>query len=354
MNIDRAVLDRLPPTARARVRQMQTQVEAARDILIGATNQLGELQHRRRKLGEQRAALEHGVGLGKHTRASPIPTDDAGPLRVRTGPAYSPPTSGEIAAALAPVDAELSRVVEDIARVEGRAELARASATRVRGLLGAIERWVAGVPADKELSEHRGGGSLATSPTRAREVTAELIETKRRRVRELLADLRQIDAAPYLSANVKARWRAQLDQLAERGRPNVFPSVERGEPIEFPEIAVSNHPAADKMVPDGFSFLVWAFRDHVAAKIDAEIDANADDAAALSDQARREKFREVLGDLLAAEREEETLVAAAKFDVDRRPDADPRAVLGLASDLPPPRRDLFHKSLAYDVSDQEA
>ncbi|MFL9827205.1 hypothetical protein [Rhodoplanes sp. SY1] len=344
-----SAVDRLPPAARDLVRRMRDALEDKRAIDRSAGDRMAELHKRMQRLTARRQAIELGVGLGTRTLGTHISADETGGtglLMTGVGPSYTPPTKAEIAAALAPIDVELAQLAEEYGRVETRRDLARASEQRLGGLLNALENWLQKMPADVKLTEYRAGGLLTTAPAPIR-ITPEQIETKRRRIRELLADLRATDAAPMLAADAKAVWRDQLEQLAERGRPSVYPAIERREAIEFPKQIIINYRGADQEIPDAHVLVAWLMKDQLAAAVDAEIDANADDAAALSTHARRARFREILSDLLAAEREEEALIAAAGFDIDRRPDADPRAVLGLASDLPAPRRELFHAELAY-------
>jgi hypothetical protein len=61
------------------------------------------------------------------------------------------------------------------------------------------------------------------------------------------------------------------------------------------------------------------------------IDANADDAGALSHEDRQKRAAAVQADLLKVEREESALVwlgQAAHLPVEHRPDIDPLALLG--------------------------
>jgi hypothetical protein len=96
---------------------------------------------------------------------------------------------------------------------------------------------------------------------------------------------------------------------------------------------------------DVLAILAWLRRDELIAGLEKEIDAAADDPQALTDVQRAERFKTCLGNLLEAEREEEAAVLAASFHVIRRADADPRAVLGLSSALPGPKRELFHRRM---------
>ncbi len=94
---------------------------------------------------------------------------------------------------------------------------------------------------------------------------------------------------------------------------------------------------ANTIVFDALAFTAWLHRDALVAKMDAEIGASADDALAIKSADRIKKASHLRSLLLAAEREEEGLVVYARGDgiiVARRPDADPRAVLGIACELP--------------------
>ena len=70
----------------------------------------------------------------------------------------------------------------------------------------------------------------------------------------------------------------------------------------------------------------------LVAKLDAEINSEADDAAALSHEAREKAEAEVMADLLATERDESWLVWKAQAEnlpVEHRADISPLALLGL-------------------------
>jgi hypothetical protein len=85
--------------------------------------------------------------------------------------------------------------------------------------------------------------------------------------------------------------------------------------------------------------LAWLERDRLIAALDHDIDAIADDGAALSDDDRAARLADLAGRALDLERREEELICLAANDgivIHRRPAADPRAVLGLAGDLPAP------------------
>jgi hypothetical protein len=76
----------------------------------------------------------------------------------------------------------------------------------------------------------------------------------------------------------------------------------------------------------------WLHRDQLVAALDREIDAEADDKAALSHEARERQAAEVQGDPLDIERQEATLMFLGWADglpIQPRPELAPVAVLNV-------------------------
>ncbi len=241
------------------------------------------------------------------------------------------------------VDSQLKPLLDQQKRAEDRKIINEATTQRLTGLITSIATWLGDLPATMAIDEIPRGQGVRKST----DVTPEAIERRRFRIRELLADIRQTDAAPCPNSEAKRLARAEVERLAELGRPNVDPLIERRENIIWPEQSVRvMSDWIDPMVRDGVALVAWLHRDALIAALDKEIDESAEDGG-LSDVERAARFKTQLSDLLTAERDEEMMIAAANFDVDRRPDADPRAVLRLVSSLPGPKRaDFFHRALA--------
>ncbi len=92
-------------------------------------------------------------------------------------------------------------------------------------------------------------------------------------------------------------------------------------------------------VPD-FALLAWLAKDELIERLEGEVDERSDDEHALSDEDRAARLAAIEAECLAVGRDEEHFIEAAAregFSVQRRPDADPRAVLALSGDLPAPR-----------------
>ena len=168
------------------------------------------------------------------------------------------------------------------------------------------------------------------------------IENRRRRVRELRADLARIEAAPFPSSFAKQRMREQVEQLAMRAAPNVAALIEHQDgKLEFPrQLAraqvhnVANSPAATAYFEliDPAGLLAWMFKDQMIAALDREIASESDDKAALSPDDRQRKEAVLFGDLLSVERDEAMLTwqaQAQNLPCEHRSDCSPLALLGL-------------------------
>ena len=184
----------------------------------------------------------------------------------------------------------------------------------------------------------------APSPRKG-ESLADAVERCRRRLRELDADRHRIACAPWHSATAKQRARAEVEKLAERGRPNVLSLIEScDKSIRWAECTFSDVIIGGRLVtatgdPSALPLLFWLHRAPLIERIETEIDALADDANALTAEQRSEKIGEIDRDRLAIQREEEHWVSKVIEEggnMLRRSDSDPRAVLGLADNMPDP------------------
>jgi hypothetical protein len=160
----------------------------------------------------------------------------------------------------------------------------------------------------------------------------------RRRGRELRADAHRIRSAPFPSTYAKQRMRAQIETLAQRGEPSVSRLVELDGPVEFQtqrqtsEVHSERRSLAFAEVPDTVALIAWLHKDALIKRLDELIGAEADDGAALSHEQRQQAEAEVMGDLLAVERDEVALTwqaQAQNLPIEHRADINPVALLGL-------------------------
>lgn len=177
------------------------------------------------------------------------------------------------------------------------------------------------------------------------ETPADAIERARFRIRELNADAHRVRSAPWPVAQAKQRARREIEEYARVGAPNCLQMVEAPNlPIGWKRPFIGDHVIGGRVVsvegaPDATALIFWLHRDLIIARIDAALDAIADDEHALTLAQRSEQMAVIERDKLAIEREEEAAIiaaGAAGLVILRRPDCDVRAVLGLSDDLPAP------------------
>lgn len=309
----------LPAKAREKVADLQRRREEitllSRADFENEQTLRGEVfRHEARITELRRPRGEGGFGLGN---------DD---LRVKTEQAKADQKRNDLARLLAVKEARSS---------EGR---------RLGELLRAIEQAIASRPAGTI------GRMVETEPPTLKkgETILDGVESRRRRGRELLADLARVRAAPVPSSIVRQRMRQQVADLAARGRPDASRAVEIAEEIEWPRSPermdiISSAPDvysyATGNLNDATALVAWLFRDQLVAALDREIDEIADDSAALTADERQKQETVILSDLLASEHEECMLIDLARsqgLPADFRPECDARAVLAIEWVAAPP------------------
>ena len=174
-----------------------------------------------------------------------------------------------------------------------------------------VERWLreAGPLADHETP--------LPTPVKGENNLLDQIENRRRRVRELRADLHRVRSSCYPSAYCKQRLRAQIEELAERGAPSVSALIEHDGEVIWPTTmlkarvhATEKGAVAIGEMIDVPALLAWIMVKDAGLlkRLDGLIESECDDKAALSHEAREKAEAELLGDLLAVERDEATLM----------------------------------------------
>jgi len=202
--------------------------------------------------------------------------------------------------------------------------------------LSNVESWLSGgKPSGVVLRDH----AEETLKLPKDEDVLTFIERQRRRVREARAALHTIESSPFPSAYCKQRMRGQIEQLAERGAVSVSRLVEHDGDVEFadehrtvPVFVAKDAAVASWTQPDAVALFAWMFRDELVKRLEAEVMAEADDAAALTHEERQRRAAEVQADLLAVERTECAAVWLAmsqNLPVEFRPDTDAVALLNV-------------------------
>ncbi len=250
---------------------------------------------------------------------------------------HAPATAAQLDIAEADVGAAKAK----IAGFDERIASQRALQSR---LVANFDRWLEDLPAGVKLEEFRPTGA-ARKAAKGSPTVAD-IDASRQRIAALKSEIHTVRSAPPPSSDVKAKMRAQVAALAERARPNYLGAIEAGHPIKFPELSVQSQVATPAGIgiayisaPDVYGFLCWLHGDAIVARMESDIDELADDEGALSDEEKAQREKQILADILDIERTEEAIIEQLETSgapIQRRDDADPRAVLGLSDDLPGP------------------
>ncbi|UFW85357.1 hypothetical protein BjapCC829_36455 [Bradyrhizobium barranii] len=112
--------------------------------------------------------------------------------------------------------------------------------------------------------------------------------------------------------------REQIEALAQRGTPSVSRLIELDGPVDFQTQSLTSEVHAERRslafteTADALALVAWLHRDALITALDREISTEADDKAALSLEARQKAEAEVMGDLLAVERDECALIWQAQ------------------------------------------
>ncbi len=228
----------------------------------------------------------------------------------------------------------------DLDRVLAVKEARSLEGKRVGDLLRNIEVAIAARPAGTV------GKMDEIAPPTIKSDLATAIENRRRRLRELASDLDHTRCAPWPCSIAKQKMRAEIEALAEAGRPDATGSIEHNTAIDWP---VTNYrfdvynaapgAVAFGQLIDPKALIAWLFKEQLIDRLSAEIDECADEAASLDHKSRAEKEAEVLSDILAIEREEVLLIEIARSQLlpaDFRPDCSVLALLSIAWVAAPP------------------
>lgn len=304
--------DALPTRARDKLLDLRQQAKDAYAILVTLTDERDEVRTERHQVEGHLKRLTMAAGVGGFQLAPDHP-------RV-----VAEQTKAE-------------KLETELARLNGLYDARGARWQEIKRLVTVLDAWVSRL-GSVALEPYTG-----PAPKLARAETAsDAVERCRRRVRELRADLARVEAAPVPSSMAKEKARAEAARLVEQGRPNVGALIEGAGEIAWPTSAATvsawrdgrpdpNTPTVRTINP--LALAAWLDPAALLARLEAEIDELADDANAMTDEAKAAKRAEILADLLAVEHEEEAFImqaAAAGIGILRRPDADPRAVLELS------------------------
>lgn len=226
---------------------------------------------------------------------------------------------------------------KEIADLNMQADVRRERSAPAMQLVKSLEQYV----------ESLGRRTVTMGPTQnppklgKNETVWSAVNDIRTRIEKIRAEMRATIHAPIPSTEAKQLCRQYVAALAERGTVDVLPVIEGR---RYPTLPTDlDLPTMTPTPPvDTVGLMAFLFKDGFIAALEREVDANSDDQSALTSVERTERLGHLAREMLAAERIEEALIvygAENHMPVERRPDADPRAVLGLDDSAPAPRPD---------------
>lgn len=297
------IADRLPTGARAKLEMLRADVEQHRAII--------------------RHYSDQEIDLGEAVQTAERRLRDQGPAQI---------------------EAQESRLAELRARKADLQAKQAGPSDRLEAiglLVSNIEQWFRSIRQDARI----GAVDHVTPKLRKSEAADDAIAILRQSIEAHKAELAAVRSAPLTRGEAKSRARDQINALADSGAPEIAHTLRGGHPIAWPmtghDLQVMNaQPGASIMgrTPDSMALVAWLHREPLIAAIELQIDiAAGDEAESLSTEERSAKEADLVVAILKAERDEEALIVETEErgnGVRRRPDADPRAVLGLSSDLP--------------------
>jgi hypothetical protein len=301
--------DALPPSARARLDAWRLD----RDEAIGHVHGLSS------KVSDLREAIARTEG-----ECARLTSPDT--LFFHTGPGGGFAETHPIVLA---ERAKLAKLRTDFAAMGGKLSSSRERWETLENLVKNVEQYL------KRASGKRFVEKVVSLPKKISPHEAPAaIEDRRRRGREIQSEILKASVAPIPSLEAKRLALTEVQNLAASGQPDVFQLLEtRGGRI------VWNGSRRETFTfDDVLPLLIWAVGpNQLYDRIAAQIDADADDEFALTDEARGKLIATLQADLLATEREESALIDFAigsAIVVHHRAEIDPRAALGVAVSSP--------------------
>jgi hypothetical protein len=160
---------------------------------------------------------------------------------------------------------------------------------------------------------------------------------------DIYRDVIETKSAPIPPEKAKQIAANYVSKLAAEGRPDISMFLQRGGGLRWSNQQVPGL-NVDGLIPQfakALPVIAWMHEGALVEAIHREIDSAAKSELSLNDEDRSLRLIELANAQLKLEREEEGFIcqaAEAGIEIARRKNADPRAVLGLSSEMPAPKK----------------
>ena len=215
----------------------------------------------------------------------------------------------------------------------------------IAALVTRLESYIGDLPVNAKVTLF--GGPL---PGRKKgEAPHDVVSRCRHEIEKLHERIASIRDAPRPLDELIARATAEIDTLAQRGEPDMDGLLVEATGIAWPtrplDLLARNHDggvvAANGSTVDTLAVMAWLFKAQLTKAVTQALREQASDIGDAIPMAERpRRIAELRTSLLEIERVEEAAIEeieATGATFKRRANADPRAVLSLSTDLPPPR-----------------
>jgi len=309
-----AIPTRLPDATRHKLMALRGQRDDARSLLDAAMERVQDMQGP----GNALQTAKQELGQWERTNKAKVISNKA---HAEGWPTNSDEADETYAATSEQLDAGHREVVDRVKRLQEQYDAARnaqenrAATWQALGkLVTRIEEWLA-----------KGNGSLAiietTPPKLAANKTAQSeIERLRDLIHALTTERRRIEKAAMPAAEAKARAKTWVERRA--AKVNLGGLVHRESQVTI--TAPREETAID--------LACWLHPEAMTRRLEKQIEADLENRTVLTELEQARELKKLDGKILDAERKEEALIvgietAGGRFL--RRPQADPRAVLGV-------------------------
>ena len=219
---------------------------------------------------------------------------------------------------------ELASMDQELARLQGRLTDLQEQHRNQANLVANLKHWLSRASGTYEMAK-----PSSAKPEAAKVTLAQAVSNLRAQIKALAAERVKVLQAALPLADIKKQASAYVADQRERGRPKI--TFDHGRP--FQARFDSSVEGAWTAKLDIGAALAWLDPNAFEKRLHADIERLPQPTLAMSADERAAKLLELEAELLARERDEETLIELAEEQgaaIARRLDADPRAVLGIA------------------------